>query len=301
MAKIEIDNGSGFCFGVTTAISKAEEELERTGVLYCLGDIVHNAGEVERLRKKGLITVDHEEFAKLHNVKVLLRAHGEPPSTYETARRNNIEIIDATCPVVLQLQKRIKTAYSHQAAPEGPEEKTPLIIIYGKPGHAEVNGLVGQTGGSAVVIQDKADLDSLDLDRDIWLYSQTTKSIEGFQEIVADIRRRKKEGSFQWFDTICRQVANRMPQMREFAAGHDVILFVSGAKSSNGKVLYAQCKEVNPKTYLITDETELDPAWIEGASSIGICGATSTPRWLMQKVAEACAETQIRHNPDQQP
>lgn len=290
MAKIEIDNGSGFCFGVTTAISKAEEELERTGVLYCLGDIVHNAGEVERLRKKGLITVDHEEFAKLHNVKVLLRAHGEPPSTYETARRNNIEIIDATCPVVLQLQKRVKDAYSKSAAPVKDSDKGPLIVIYGKPGHAEVNGLVGQTGGSAVVIQDKSDLDNLDLNRDIWLYSQTTKSIEGFQEIVAEIQSRKTQGSFQWFDTICRQVANRMPKMRDFAANHDVILFVSGAKSSNGKVLYAQCKEVNPKTYLITDETELDPSWIEGADSIGICGATSTPRWLMQKVAEACTE-----------
>lgn len=292
MAKIEIDNGSGFCFGVTTAISKAEEELERTGMLYCLGDIVHNAGEVERLRKKGLITVDHDEFAKLHNVKVLLRAHGEPPSTYETARSNGIEIIDATCPVVLQLQKRIKDAYSKSTATDSSVDNAPLIIIYGKPGHAEVNGLVGQTKGSAVVIQDKADLDNLDLDRDIWLYSQTTKSIEGFQEIVAEIKSRKTKGSFQWFDTICRQVANRMPRMRDFAAGHDVILFVSGAKSSNGRVLYAQCKEVNPKTYLITDETELDPMWIKGASSIGICGATSTPRWLMQKVAEACAENQ---------
>lgn len=288
MAKIEIDSGSGFCFGVTTAISKAEEELERSGVLYCLGDIVHNAGEVERLRNKGLITVDHEEFAKLHNVKVLLRAHGEPPSTYETARRNNIEIIDATCPVVLQLQKRIKDAHSKSLDSNSDNDKKPLIIIYGKPGHAEVNGLVGQTEGSAVVIQDKSDLDNLDLSRDIWLYSQTTKSIEGFQEIVAEIEKRKTDGRFQWFDTICRQVANRMPKMREFAASHDVILFVSGAKSSNGKVLYAQCREVNPKTYLITDETELNPQWIGGAKSIGICGATSTPRWLMQRVAEAC-------------
>ncbi|MDE6697791.1 MAG: 4-hydroxy-3-methylbut-2-enyl diphosphate reductase [Muribaculaceae bacterium] len=299
MAKIEIDSGSGFCFGVTTAIRKAEAELERTGVLYCLGDIVHNAGEVERLRKKGLITVDHDEFAKLHNVKVLLRAHGEPPSTYETARKNNIEIIDATCPVVLQLQKRIKDAYDKSSAPTNDSENDPLIVIYGKPGHAEVNGLVGQTEGRAVVIQDKADLDNIDLNRDIWLYSQTTKSIEGFQDIVAEIQSRKKAGTFQWFDTICRQVANRMPQMRQFAANHDVILFVSGAKSSNGKVLYAQCKEVNPKTYLITDETELDPDWIMGAESIGICGATSTPRWLMQKVAEACEKsdkTEIEQN-----
>lgn len=273
---------------MTTAISKAEEELERSGVLYCLGDIVHNAGEVERLRKKGLITVDHEEFAKLHNVKVLLRAHGEPPSTYETALRNNIEIIDATCPVVLQLQKRIKDAHDNTCESANSADPKPLIIIYGKPGHAEVNGLVGQTDGEAVVIQDKSDLDRLDLNRDIWLYSQTTKSIEGFQEIVAEIGNRKKEGNFQWFDTICRQVANRMPKMREFASNHDVILFVSGAKSSNGKVLYAQCREVNPNTYLITDETELRPQWIEGAQSIGICGATSTPRWLMQRVADAC-------------
>lgn len=286
MAKIEIDSGSGFCFGVTTAIRKAEEELERTGVLYCLGDIVHNAGEVERLRQKGLITVNHEEFGKLHDVKVLLRAHGEPPSTYETARRNNIEIIDATCPVVLQLQKRIKQAYSGS---NETKEDEPLIVIYGKPGHAEVNGLVGQTRGAAVVIQDKSDLDSLDLDRDIRLYSQTTKSIEGFQEIVAEIEKRKTRGSFQWFDTICRQVANRMPKIREFASSHDVILFVSGAKSSNGRVLYAQCKDVNPRTYLITDETELDPEWLKDAETIGICGATSTPRWLMQKVAEKCS------------
>lgn len=285
VAKIEIDSGSGFCFGVTTAIRKAEEELERTGVLYCLGDIVHNAGEVERLRQKGLITVNHEEFGRLHDVKVLLRAHGEPPSTYETARRNNIEIIDATCPVVLQLQKRIKQAYSDK---NKNADVAPLIVIYGKPGHAEVNGLVGQTNGEAVVIQDKSDLDSLDLDRDIRLYSQTTKSIEGFQEIVAEIGRRKTKGSFQWFDTICRQVANRMPQMRGFAASHDVILFVSGAKSSNGRVLYEQCREVNPRTYLITDETELQPDWLKDAETIGICGATSTPRWLMQKVAEKC-------------
>lgn len=292
MAKIEIDSGSGFCFGVTTAISKAEEELERTGVLYCLGDIVHNAGEVERLKKKGLITVDHEEFARLHNVKVLLRAHGEPPSTYETARRNNIEIIDATCPVVLQLQKRIKEAYGRTTSQEN-TDNPPLIIIYGKPGHAEVNGLVGQTDGSAVVIHDKSDLDNVDLDRDIWLYSQTTKSIDGFQAIVSEIQTRKRKGSFQWFDTICRQVANRMPKMREFAASHDVILFVSGAKSSNGKVLYAQCREVNVRTYLITDDSELNPEWIADAHSIGICGATSTPRWLMQRVADACRDLKI--------
>lgn len=288
--KVEIDSGSGFCFGVVTAIRKAEEELDKSGTLYCLGDIVHNAGEVERLRKKGLITITHDDLKSLHDVKVLLRAHGEPPETYETARRNNIEIIDATCPVVLQLQRRIKASYD-ETSPLTPEDKQigekPLILIYGKVGHAEVNGLVGQTRGEAVVIQDKEDLDNVDLNRDIVLYSQTTKSLDGFREIVAEIQRRKKQGSFKWYDTICRQVSNRMDNIREFARSHDVVLFVSGAKSSNGKVLYAQCLEVNPRTHFITDETGLRPEWLEGAESIGICGATSTPRWLMNAVADA--------------
>lgn len=288
--KVEIDSGSGFCFGVVTAIRKAEEELDKSGTLYCLGDIVHNAGEVERLRKKGLITITHDDLKSLHDVKVLLRAHGEPPETYETARRNNIEIIDATCPVVLQLQRRIKASYD-ETSPLTPEDKQigekPLILIYGKVGHAEVNGLVGQTRGEAVVIQDKEDLDNVDLNRDIVLYSQTTKSLDGFREIVAEIQRRKKQGSFRWYDTICRQVSNRMDNIREFARSHDVVLFVSGAKSSNGKVLYAQCLEVNPRTHFITDETGLRPEWLEGAESIGICGATSTPRWLMNAVADA--------------
>ena len=281
--KVEIDSGSGFCFGVVTAIRKAEEELDKSGTLYCLGDIVHNAGEVERLRKKGLITITHEDLSNLHDVKVLLRAHGEPPETYEIARRNNIEIIDATCPVVLQLQRRIKKSYDETPA----SDSKPLILIYGKLGHAEVNGLVGQTHGEAVVIQDKEGLDGVNLDRDIVLYSQTTKSLEGFREIVAEIQKRKTRGSFKWFDTICRQVSNRMDNIREFARSHDVVLFVSGAKSSNGKVLFAQCLEVNPRTHFITDETGLRPEWLDGAESIGICGATSTPRWLMNAVAEA--------------
>lgn len=283
MPKIEIDADSGFCFGVVTAIRKAEEELDKSGSLYCLGDIVHNAGEVERLRRKGLVTITHDDLERLHDVKVLLRAHGEPPATYETARRNNIEIIDATCPVVLQLQRRIKAAYDEAAPREG---RKPLILIYGKLGHAEVNGLVGQTAGEAVVIQDKEALDHIDLDRDILLYSQTTKSLDGFRGIVAEIERRKTRGEFRWFDTICRQVANRMTKIREFAASHDVVLFVSGAKSSNGKVLFAGCRAVNPRTYLITDETGLRPEWFgPDVRSIGICGATSTPRWLMNAVA----------------
>ncbi|MBD5385034.1 4-hydroxy-3-methylbut-2-enyl diphosphate reductase [bacterium] len=277
---IEIDSNSGFCFGVVTAIRKAEEELERSGRLYCLGDIVHNAAEVERLRRKGLVTITHDDLERLHDVKVLLRAHGEPPATYEIARRNNIEIIDATCPVVLQLQRRIKS----DAGSSGP-----LILIYGKPGHAEVNGLVGQTDGRAIVIRDMADLDAVDLSRDIRLYSQTTKSLDGFREIVAEIERRKLTlgGGFQWFDTICRQVANRMDKMREFAAAHDVVIFVSGTKSSNGKVLFSECRSVNPRSYMVAGPAELRDEWTAGARSVGICGATSTPAWLMKEVADA--------------
>ena len=283
--KVEIDSHSGFCFGVVTAIKKAEAELDSTGQLFCLGDIVHNAREVERLQEKGLKTITHTDLSSLKNVKVLLRAHGEPPQTYETALKNNVEVIDATCPVVLQLQRRIKKTYDEGIETEKNGGKKPLIVIYGKAGHAEVNGLVGQTNGEALVIQDKEGIDSLDLERDIILYSQTTKSIEGFREIVEEIGKRKKNGKFEFYDTICRQVANRMQKMKEFAISHDVILFVSGAKSSNGKVLFEMCKEVNPKTYLISDEFSIEPSFLEGADSVGICGATSTPLWLMEKVA----------------
>ncbi|MBD5217534.1 MAG: 4-hydroxy-3-methylbut-2-enyl diphosphate reductase [Bacteroidales bacterium] len=280
MANIEIDKDSGFCFGVVTAIKKAEEELDRTGSLYCLGDIVHNSDEVERLCSRGLTTITHSDLESLEGVSVLLRAHGEPPSTYEMANSRGIRIIDATCPVVLQLQRRIKQAYQSSVESENP----PLILIYGKTGHAEVNGLVGQTDGTAVVIQSEEDLESLDLDRDVLLYSQTTKSLEGFQHIVSAIRSRKKRGTFQYFDTICRQVANRIPNIRAFAATHEVVLFVSGKKSSNGKVLFEECKSVNPRTYLISNTKEIDVGWFEGASEIGICGATSTPSWLMKDV-----------------
>lgn len=284
--KIEIDSESGFCFGVTAAIKKAEEELEKSGSLFCLGDIVHNAGEVERLRLKGLKTITHADLKELHDVKVLLRAHGEPPETYEIARRNNIEIIDATCPVVLQLQRRVKGAYT-----EGKESRTsPLILIYGKHGHAEVNGLVGQTRGEAVVIQDLEALKDINLNRDIVLFSQTTKSLDGFHEMVSYIKEHQQTGLFRYFDTICRQVSNRLTKIRQFAEDHDVVLFVSGAKSSNGKVLYEACKEVNPRTYLITDSTELNPDRVKGATSVGVCGATSTPRWLMQQVADALTQ-----------
>lgn len=286
--KVEIDVNSGFCFGVVTAIKKAEEELSKSGPLYCLGDIVHNAREVERLEDKGLNTITHEELSHLHDVKVLLRAHGEPPATYKTAQNNNVTIIDATCPVVLQLQRRIKKAYDDGVEAEKAGGHKPLIVIYGKNGHAEVNGLVGQTNGEAVVIQDLAGIDTLDLDRDILLYSQTTKSLDGFRQIVEEIKKRKTSGKFEYFDTICRQVSSRMEKMREFARNHDVVIFVSGAKSSNGKVLYEKCLEVNPRTHLIYDETQLDLNWIAGANSVGICGATSTPLWLMEKVAKNC-------------
>ena len=284
MAVIEIDKGSGFCFGVTTAIRKAEEELDNTGHLYCLGDIVHNTAEVERLANRGLETITHEQLEHLHDVKVLLRAHGEPPETYETARRNRIDVIDATCPVVLTLQQRINATLS--AAEAG--RPAPQIVIYGKRGHAEVLGLVGQTQGRATVIENIDELDKIDYSRDIYLYSQTTKSVQEFGRIVEEIKRRVGEGvTFRSFDTICRSVANRIPQIREFASQHELILFVSGAKSSNGRILFAECKDANPNSYLISGEGDIDPSWLEGKERIGICGATSTPRWLMQRVSDA--------------
>lgn len=277
---IEIDEGSGFCFGVVTAIEKAEDELQNPTPLYCLGDIVHNSSEVERLESKGLHTITHTDLENLHDAKVLLRAHGEPPQTYAIAANNNIDIIDATCPVVLQLQRRIKSAYDASKKLENP----PLILIYGKPGHAEVNGLVGQTEGTAVVIQSLSDIDTLDLSRDILLYSQTTKSLEGFRAVVDAIKSRKQSGRFEYFDTICRQVSNRMQHIRQFAADHEVIIFVSGRKSSNGKVLFAECQLVTPRSYLVSSASEIQAEWFENASKIGICGATSTPRWLMTEV-----------------
>ena len=291
MAIIEIDNGSGFCFGVTTAIRKAEEELNKSGHLYCLGDIVHNTAEVDRLASSGLETITHEQLERLHDVKVLLRAHGEPPETYETARRNHIEIIDATCPVVLKLQQRIHATY-HSVDNDQP---TPQIVIYGKRGHAEVLGLVGQTQGHATVIENIDEIDNIDYSRDIYLYSQTTKSVQEFQHIVEEIKHRVKPGvTFRSFDTICRSVANRIPQIRDFAARHELILFVSGAKSSNGRILFAECLDANPDSHLISSENDIDPAWLQGKERIGICGATSTPRWLMQRVSDI-----VQHLTDQ--
>ena len=282
MPKVEIDERSGFCFGVVTAIRKAETELADTGNLYCLGDIVHNSNEVERLQKIGLHTITHADLGKLHDVKVLLRAHGEPPSTYETARQNNIEIIDATCPVVLALQKRIKETFT---ADHGP--RRPQIVIYGQVGHAEVNGLVGQTDGTAIVVENHDDLSRIDFTRDIALYSQTTKSVEGFNALIDEISRRLQgDARLMSYDTICRQVAGRVGHLREFAANHEIVIFVAGAKSSNGKILYKHCLDVNPRSYLVGDESQLQPEWLAGASSIGVCGATSTPRRLMEEVRD---------------
>lgn len=284
MAIIEIDKDSGFCFGVTAAIGKAEEQLAADGSLYCLGDIVHNSDEVERLQTKGLRTITHEQLSQLHDVKVLLRAHGEPPSTYELARHNNIRIIDATCPVVLKLQERIKSACQRT-------DRQPQIVIYGKLGHAEVNGLVGQTGGKAIVVEDISGLDKIDFTKDIALYSQTTKSLEGFRTIIDEIKRRKvPEAHFESFDTICRRVSNRVEHLKQFSADHEVVLFVAGSKSSNGKILFNHCHDVNPRTYMISNASHLNPEWLTDAKTIGICGATSTPRWLMEQVRDRVAE-----------
>ncbi len=280
---VEIDEKSGFCFGVVTAIHKAETELEADGRLYCLGDIVHNSNEVERLQSIGLKTITHEDMKSLQGVKVLLRAHGEPPATYALASKNNIEIIDATCPVVLALQKRIKEMYTSTLG----TASAPQIVIYGQNGHAEVNGLVGQTDGTAIVVENKNSLDGIDFSRDIALYSQTTKSVEGFNELIEEIRSRLKPGvNLMSFDTICRQVAGRVGHLREFAASHEVVIFVAGSKSSNGKILYGHCHDVNPRTHLIADATQLQDEWLTGAESIGICGATSTPRRLMEEVRQ---------------
>jgi 4-hydroxy-3-methylbut-2-en-1-yl diphosphate reductase len=279
---IEIDQKSGFCFGVVKAISKAEEELAKGEVLYCLGDIVHNGKEVERLAKMGMITIDHEQFAKLHDVKVLLRAHGEPPSTYEIAKKNNITLIDASCPVVLKLQSRIRNAWE-----QAPGDDT-QIVIYGEHGHAEVNGLVGQTAGKAIIIEKETDLSKIDLSKNIRLFSQTTKSLDGFNRLISNISEQKSETvNFEYSDTICRQVSNRIPNISVFAKEHDIVVFVSGKKSSNGKVLYEHSKSINPETYIVSEASEVDLLDIDLSKNIGICGATSTPMWLMEEVAEA--------------
>lgn len=285
--KVTIDNNSGFCFGVEFAIQMAEDELENSDFLYCLGDIVHNDVEVKRLNAKGLRVIDREDLKNLHNSKVLIRAHGEPPETYQIAMKNNLELIDASCPVVLKLQNRIKYAF------DGMKDENGQIVIYGKPGHAEVIGLNGQTNANAIVITSEEDLDKIDFSRPIELFSQTTKSTKGFYDLKEKIEERLglSDGQsgkvyFKANDSICRQVSNREPQLEEFSKNHDVIIFVSGKKSSNGKALFNICLQNNSRSYFVEDESEIDSNWFNQNDSIGICGATSTPMWLMQKVAE---------------
>ena len=287
MLNIEIDEHSGFCFGVTTAIRKAEEELQKGETLYCLGDIVHNRIECDRLEKLGLITINHEEFGKLHNAKVLFRAHGEPPATYEIARNNNLEIIDATCPVVLKLQQRIKKKWQETT------EHNSQIIIYGQAGHAEVLGLVGQTHGAATVIEKSSQIGDIAKDKDTYIYSQTTKSLEGYRQIVREIKAHINEDrQCESFNTVCGQVANRLNGIGEFAKSHELIFFVCGKKRSNGRILFDECRKMNPNSYQIEGPEDLDLTLTKGVESIGICGATSTPKWLM----ENCKQAIINYN-----
>ncbi len=284
---IEIDKQSGFCPGVIKAINKAEQELKSADRLYCIGDIVHNSEEVLRLNKIGLSTVNKQEFGQLKNTKVLIRAHGEPPETYIMARQNGISIIDASCSVVLALQRKIKKA--HESYPDA------QIVILGKKGHAEVVGLEGQIDYSAIVVEDELDLDKIDFGRHIILFSQTTKSIEEFENVVTQIKENIVAGvRFEYFDTICRQVSNRIPELRDFVSRFQYIIFVSGKNSSNGKVLFQVCKSVNPNTFFVSSLADIDFDSIKGAESIGICGATSTPVWLMNEVKDKIEEV-INH------
>ena len=283
--KVTIDKNSGYCFGVEFAIQMAEDELANGKTLYCLGDIVHNRMEVERLHQQGLRIIDREELALLHDTKVLIRAHGEPPETYQLALQNNLELIDASCPVVLKLQNRVKHAFDLSQRQDG------QIVIYGQPGHAEVAGLTGQTGNRAIIVMNEADLDQIDFARPVTLFSQTTKSTAGFYKMKALMEARIQAAggtldSFDANDSICRQVSNREPALAKFASEYDVVLFVSGRKSSNGKALFSVVNGVNPRSYFIENETEIEEGWLAGAPSVGICGATSTPLWLMQQVAE---------------
>jgi len=288
--QVTIDPNSGFCFGVVYAIQVAERELAESGKLYCLGDIVHNNMEVNRLKEMGLVIIDRHDFSNLHDCKVMIRAHGEPPETYHTALKNNIHLIDASCPIVLNLQQEVRYGYEDMIARSG------QIVIYGKEGHAEVNGLKGQTNGNAIVIGSESDFDKIDFTRPIRLYSQTTKSVDEFRNIVQKIESRMRavnplvDIDFKWNDSVCRQVSNRSGLLKEFASNHEVIIFVSGLKSSNGIVLYQVCKDVNPNTFLVSGKGEIRKQWLEGYHTVGVCGATSTPMWLMEAVGQEIRE-----------
>ncbi len=279
--EITIDQNSGYCFGVEFAIQMAEDELRVNGRLYCLGDIVHNAMEVERLNKLGLKVIDHDDLRNLKNARVLIRAHGEPPETYRIALENNLELIDASCPVVLKLQNRVNNEYRKMAEAGG------QLVIYGKKGHAEVVGLTGQTGNRAIVVMDDEDLEQVDFSKPVTLFSQTTKSTRGFYDLKEKMEQRVATQGGEYFkanDSICRQVSNREPNLRKFATENDVIIFVSGRKSSNGKALYGVCKQVNERSYFIEKAGELQAGWFGAQDKVGICGATSTPTWLMEEV-----------------
>ena len=283
--QVTIDKNSGYCFGVEFAIKMAEDEMEEKEPLYCLGDIVHNDMEVKRLTEKGLVVIDREKLQELSNCKVLIRAHGEPPETYRLAIENNIELIDASCPVVLKLQHRVKNAFDKM------ERENGQIVIYGKKGHAEVIGLTGQTLEKAIVVMGDADLEKIDYTRPITLFSQTTKSTKGFYALSEKIEQKIKstkgeltEIDFNSNDSICRQVSNREPQLQRFSQENEVILFVSGKKSSNGMALYQVCLSENPRSYFIESEEEIELSWFQQVKKIGICGATSTPMWLMEQV-----------------
>lgn len=276
---VKIDDNAGFCFGVVKAIAAAEEQLSHSDSLYCLGDIVHNSAEVDRLREKGLKVIDHEDLGQISDTRVLIRAHGEPPSTYALAKERNIELVDATCPMVLALQKKIRQGYEEMRKCNG------QVVIFGKKGHAEVVGLNGQTEGTAIVVSSIDDIDRIDMDRPIRLYSQTTKNREEYERLIEEIQRRS-HSDVVTYNTLCSRVANRAKELEEFAKGVDVVLFVSGSNSSNGKYLYEYCRNVHPRTYFVTDDCAVSPEWLEGAQSVGITGATSTPRWLMEQLRD---------------
>lgn len=289
--EVVIDKNSGYCFGVEFAIQMAEDEMAESNTLYCLGDIVHNDMEVKRLNEKGLRVITRDQLEELHDCKVLIRAHGEPPETYQLALQNNIELIDASCPVVLKLQNRVKHAYDKINVKDG------QIVIYGQKGHAEVIGLSGQANNNVIIVTTEEDLDKIDFTKPVTLFSQTTKSTKGFYKIKALIEQRLTEAGsqnlneiFDANDSICRQVSNREPQLQRFSSEMDVVLFVSGKKSSNGKALYQVCLTQNPRSYFIENESEINPEWFVNAQKIGICGATSTPSWLMERIANHVRE-----------
>lgn len=289
--RIVIDKDSGFCFGVVHAIEAAEKALQEEKHLFCLGDIVHNNEEVRRLEEKGLQIIDEETFRQLQRTKVLIRAHGEPPQTYERARRNGIELIDATCQVVLKLQRDIAESYRRMKEADG------QVVIFGKQGHAEVVGLLGQTNQEGIVVSSVEDLEKVDFHRPVVLYSQTTQSVEEYNKIIGEMRSRcqafGRETFFEYHDTICRRVANRARQIQEFAVQYEAVIFVSGEKSSNGLYLFDLCKKINPRSYFVSHLGQLDDIPLGGVSSVGICGATSTPMWLMQQVADVLRSKQF--------